>query len=82
MSCTLRELSTLGERKPGKGDEVEASHGLRQVLIIFRQEPEAGGPGKSALNDPSSGQEDEAKLDHQLNTLLVGSLSRFFSGVP
>ena len=43
-----------------KGDEVEACEDLGGPLIVLGEPSEAGGPGEGTLDDPSSGQENEA----------------------
>ncbi len=44
----------------GEGDDVQTGDRIRQPLVVPRQAAEAAHPGKGALHDPASREEDEA----------------------
>ena len=66
---------------------MQASQGLGPALIVTRQAAEASGPGETALNDPTSGQEHKAFLgfgqldDDQFNAICGRGLGRLCTGV-
>ena len=57
------------EQEPGEGQEVQARQDSGQTLAVAGKAAVAGGPGETALHDPSLGEQDEAafgfwRLDH------------------
>ncbi len=51
-----------GEFEAGKGHQVEASEDIGAALVVAHEATEAGLPGKRPLDDPPSGEQDEAPL--------------------
>ena len=67
---TLGEsFGEVSEHETGEGEVVESGEGVSKAFIVSGQPSEPCGPAEAALDDPSSGQEDEASfgfgvLDH------------------
>jgi hypothetical protein len=68
------------EHQAGKGYEMQAGHGFRQVFVVFGQAPEARRPGERTLHHSAPRQEHEAvpsfgQLDHLQPEPVLGRIS-------
>jgi hypothetical protein len=70
-----------------KGEPVQTCEGGRESFVVSDQATKASGPGKGALDDPSSGQQDKASFGlvefyhDELNSLFGRLRGRFLSSV-
>ena len=75
------------EHEHNKRQDVQTRQRLRPALVVARQAAKTGHPGKAALHDPSTWQQDEASLrlrqaDHlQAYALALSSLGGSLTGV-
>src|SRR5262245_909839 len=71
----------------GKGQEMQASQSFRQTLIVTSKTTETSQPAETALNHPTTGQEDKPFAgsvqldDFKLNAMCGGVSGRFVTGV-